>query len=177
MKKLLLLLLLPSFAHCQSLEFKQYFTIEPQVVEVDTTSADELYKRLKNWVLTSYNEPNEVIVVDTPKQIRIRPLDDCFMTYKPLATVNCYMVRYQITLDIKDNKYRFSFNVEDVTLDDFSPLMGNPSNWLWKKKDGTPKTNGQAKQMRNSANKSLNEYFNLIKTAALNSVTSTDDDW
>ena len=107
MKKLLLLLLLPSFAHCQSLEFKQYFTIEPQVVEVDTTSADELYNRLKSWVIKSYNEPNEVIVVDTPKQIRIRPLDSCFMTYKPLLTVICYVVRYQIALEIKDNKYRF----------------------------------------------------------------------
>ncbi len=172
MKKLLFLLILPSFAHCQSLEFKQYFTIEPQVVEVDSTSADELYKRLKNWVLTSYNEPNEVIVVDTPKQIRIRPADDCFMTYKPLATLNCFSVRYQITLDVKDNKFRFSFGVEED-----SPLTDIPSSWIWKKKDGTPKTNGQAKQLRASANKSLNKYFNLIKTAALNSVTSTDDDW
>lgn len=172
MKKLLLILLLPVFAQSQSLEFKQYFTIEPQVVEVDSTSADELYKRLKNWVMTSYNEPNEVIVVDTPKQIRIRPVDDCFMTYKPLATLNCFSVRYQITLDVKDNKFRFSFGVE---VD--SPLTDIPSSWIWKKNDGTPKTNGQAKQLRASANKSLNKYFNLIKTAALNSVTSTDDDW
>lgn len=172
MKKLLLILLLPVFAQSQSLEFKQYFTIEPQVVEVDSTSADELYKRLKNWVLTSYNEPNEIIVVDTPKQIRIRPVDDCFMTYKPLATLNCFSVRYQITLDVKDNKFRFSFGVE---VD--SPLTDIPSSWIWKNKDGTPKTNGQAKQLRASANKSLNKYFNLIKTAALNSVTSTDDDW
>jgi hypothetical protein len=177
MKKLLLLLLIaPIVGHSQSLEFKQYFAIEPQVVEVDTTSADELYNRLKSWVIKSYNEPNEVIVVDTPKQIRIRPLDSCFMTYKPLLTVICYVVRYQITLEIKDNKYRFSFNVEKVTLDS-SPLMGNPSDWLWKKKDGTPRTNGQAKQMRTSANISLNEYFKSIKLAALNPVTSTDDDW
>ena len=178
MKKLLLLLLIaPIVGHSQSLEFKQYFAIEPQVVVVDTTSADELYNRLKSWVMKSYNEPNEVIVVDTAKQIRIRPLDSCFMTYKPLATVICYMARYQIKLDIKDNKYRFSFDIEKVTLEDFLPLMGNPSNWIWEKKGGTPKTNGHAKQLRASANKSLNEYFNSIKLAALNPVTSSDDDW
>ena len=176
MKKLVLLLLTSVFVQSQSLEFKQYFSVEKQVVKVDSTSADELYNRLKTWVLTSYNEPNEVIVVDTPNQIRIRPLDNCFMTYNPLGIGWCYVARYQITLDIRDNKYRFSFDVEDVFQDDYTPIYGNPSDLIWKKKDGSPKTNGKAKQMRTSANKSLNMFFDSIKTAALNTAASTDDD-
>lgn len=175
MKKLLLILLLPVFAQSQTLEFKRYFTIEPQVVEVDSTSADIIYSRLKNWVITTYNDPRKVIVVDTPKQIRIRPIAECFMARKMLGVVNCYDFYYQITLDIKDNKYRFTFDLEKVSAGG-SDLTSTTNNWIWKKKNGSLRTNFEAKQLRSSSNISLNKYFNSIKTAALND-NSNNDNW
>ena len=177
MKKLILLLLIVPMISFGQLEFGSGFSIDPNVVLVEGVDSTELYNRIKTWVANTYINPNEVTVVDTPKQIRIRAISSNFLFYKTFGVTAYIDTRYDLTLDIKEGKYRFTFTVDSPYMsasDDFNRLKnyrsanGIPytSSQIWK--NGKLRKNGLSRQSFKTANETLNFYFESIKTAVLN---------
>ena len=167
MKNLILLLLIAPMISFGQLEFGSGFSIDPNVVLVEGVDSTELYNRIKTWVANTYINPNKVTVVDTPKQIRIRAISRKFLYYKTFGVTAYIDTDYDLTLDIKEGKYRFIFTVD-------SPYMsaGNrlpyPASQIWK--NGKLRKNGISRQSFKTANESLNFYFESIKAAVLNPV-------
>ena len=176
MKKLILLLLLiPLFNFAQNNNpVLSISGVEAVVVDVNNKSANEIYDNLKKWVMKSYRNPDEVIKADIPnEQIRINGYNRGFFQGKALSTFD-YDVTYMLTLDIKDNKYRLSFVVEDITFDGGTPYLGGTKSW-YKKKDGSVKK-GTTLQV-NSFNESLKSINNSIYLAATGATKKSNDDW
>ena len=148
--------------------------VEPVVVNIPNKNAQEIYDNLKIWVIQSYVNPAKVLMADIPdSQIRINGYDDNFFQGKGMTVFNM-AVDYMLTIDIQDNKYRFTIEIGKITYDNGTPYnMG--TQWWFKKKDGSLKKG--ATMQYESINKSLKQLNTSIYNAATGATQKTKDDW
>ena len=166
---------------CVSLSFSQDKNpvlsingVEPVVVEVPNKSAQEIYKNVKKWVIKSYKNPEKVLKVDLPaEQIRINGYNSSFFQGKALGMVD-YGVDYMLTIDIKENKYKFSITLGSITFDGGTPYMGTTRGWF-KKKDGSVKKYAQLNF--DTTNQTLKSLNTAIFNAANGTTQKISDDW
>lgn len=85
-----------------------------EVVNVDNATAKELYSRAKLFVADAYKSSKAVTDLndDEAKIVLIKPMMK--VTYKDFLTSIPYFVQYQLKIECKDNRYRYS--VEGHTL-------------------------------------------------------------
>lgn len=85
-----------------------------EVVNVDSSTAKELYSRAKLFVADAYKSSKSVTDLndDEAKIILIKPMMK--VAYKDFLTNIPYYVQYQMKIECKDNRYRYS--VEGHTL-------------------------------------------------------------
>ena len=177
MKKIFILaLLIPLFSFAQNNNPTLSISgVEAVVVDVNDKSANEIYDNLKKWVVKSYRNPDEVIKADIPnEQIRINGYSGGFFQAKILGKMTDYDVMYMLTLDIKDNKYRLSFVVENITFDGGTPYLASTKSWF-KKSDGSVRKS--SKTQYDSFNGSLKSINNSIYLAATGATKKSNDDW
>lgn len=79
---------------------------------VDSVGKDELYRRARLWVTTSYNSPKDVIQLDDKEvgTIIVKGIVQTVLHCGVAAAANEY---YTLKIEVKDGKYRYSLS--DVT--------------------------------------------------------------
>ena len=145
--------------------------VKPIVVEVIGKSSEEIYSSVKKWVLQSYKNPEEVLKVDLPnEQIRVNGYKPSMYSGYGLGNrefpVN---VEYSLIIDIKEGRYRFSFEIiKEIGSDGTSsrPIT------IFFKKDGSIRK-GAEPQI-----KSMNNSLSLLNMDIYNAVMGNDkDEW
>ena len=145
------------------------------VVEIDSLSKNELFKKSINWIKETYKNPDKVIktTIDNEK-VRFEGFksnDICINN-----GMICYDVLYTIEVAFKDNKYKFTpisleFGVGSMTpidLADGNSLFYNKKGYLKKMYKTVPNS---IDNLFNELNKSLEKY---LTTETKN---SESDDW
>lgn len=115
-----LLMVLSFYSNAQETEFK--FTKEGftdyVVGNVEGKTAQELYKKTIDWINVTYKNPKEVIKAQIENDyLRIEGSKSNMLCIKTLGLLNCYNVRYQIEISLKDGKYKFDL----IKLEQYTP--------------------------------------------------------
>jgi hypothetical protein len=106
---------LPSLPYDSATKKISYFG----VVNIDSTSKEELYTRAKLWFATTYNSANAVIQMDDKESGIIVGKATMKVGYYALGTYyHAGYIDYLITIKTKDNKYRYEITnfVHDAKL-------------------------------------------------------------
>lgn len=178
--KLLYLLLFTTTCFAQievtpnGLEFEEYGDF--LVIEADTTSASELYKRALKYVEMNYKDPDEVYKGQVEEEyLKIE-------TFKPnLTTANNSGVklpidaRYFIEMRFKDGRVRYEITGLSMTAQN----GGRPLNFsgsIWK---GYPIYNKKGELRLEESKKDIEDYFNseLLGIKKILWGESPVDDW
>lgn len=121
MKKLLLtlLLLLPIYISAQSnrgkIEIsKDEFPLYQGVINIENKSADNLYSTIKAWIATNYNSANNVIQLDDKENHKLILKGENPFVYKSLMGGLEGKGFYTLTIDAKDNRFRYTLNFTEV---------------------------------------------------------------
>ncbi len=115
---------------CDSVPFIDGMINYTRVVNIDSASKDDLYKRAKNWVVHNYVSPKNVIQVDDKEEGKII----CTGTFVIHFGGKTPSIRHTLEIDVKDNKYRYSMT-NFYYMDDNANFAAEnyPSMWLSKK--------------------------------------------
>ena len=78
------------------------------VVEIDSMTQEQLFKKTINWIKETYKNPDEVIktTIENDK-VRFEGAKQNGLCIMALGMPNCSNVRYQIEIAFKDGKYKF----------------------------------------------------------------------
>ena len=83
-----------------------------EVVNVNGTSADELYKRINYWFHTFFTNPKDVVMLDNMQTATVKG----HHAIQVMDTVNGTphkkdgFIKYEITVEGKDGRYRYKVN-------------------------------------------------------------------
>jgi hypothetical protein len=151
------------------------------VVEVDSVSKSELYKRAINWIKENYENPDEVIKTSIDdKMIRFTGVQLQGFYRTTLVGKAYHHVRYTISISFKEGRYKLEpISIEDKYEDGGYWLevdLNNSKKYF--RKNG--KARGEYKfyplligKLLNDMNQSIYEY---LKTGG-QSKDSDEDDW
>ncbi|WP_433834829.1 DUF4468 domain-containing protein [Flavobacterium anhuiense] len=113
MKKILFLILFVSgVANAQESEFTFDNTKGMNdyiVTSVEGKSAQEIYKKVIEWIKITYKNPDKVILSTIENEyIRFEGSSETlFANHIPMLGKTYYPTKYQIEISVKDNKYKF----------------------------------------------------------------------
>lgn len=94
------------------------------VVEISGVSKSELYKRANNWFKSYYVNPTQVIQLADSNTGKIEGKAQ-FTTYKTLKNdvkAQADLVKYTITIDIKEGKFRYSITKINLQAPSYKPI-------------------------------------------------------
>lgn len=102
---LLILILVGGVALCQDSTY-----IVSKVVQVDSVSKEELYRRAKLWVATTYNSAQNVIQLDDKDNytLVIKAQFPVTASAGLMMRLNQGNVKYTLTIQCKDGRYKYS---------------------------------------------------------------------
>lgn len=161
---LIYLLVIPLSSLCNDTLYKEY----SEVIPLDNTKADELNFRAKRHISKIFISANDVIQMDVSNSILVK--GKIKVTVKALGVSSDYYVRFNYTIDCKDNKYRY--NISDYILEVKTtfgnkikdcPLNEPKDNWL---------TNKQWAEVKNQTASAFNQIISDLKKEM-----SSQDNW
>lgn len=87
------------------------------VINCDSISQSELYKKVLYWVQITYKNPNEVLKSQIENDfIRIEGAVSDIYCINSLGTKMCYTTRYVVEISVKAGKYKFDVLSMDAYL-------------------------------------------------------------
>lgn len=179
MKKFLLLTLTISLT---SLAFGQEIPqlkltpkgVEPIVVEVDSLSASDIYKKALNWVQETYKNPDEVLKTNIAnKKIRVIGFAKDGWWYKNFLGKQFYNMKYTVEISFKDGRYRFEYIIGQFYIDGGKKFLADYKSFF--------KRNGDTRKVYSDAVPSLEQTMNNLSLSFYNYATgktsAKDNDW
>ena len=195
MKKLLLLLLfipLMSIGQEKNIQLTSKnpnFPPQYVVVEKDSMSVEEGYKRAIEWIRITYANPSKVILSEIEnKYIRIEGFADGLYQADRLNANSAYDVTYTIEFKFKENRIKFEVLKATYRITSgyyngvYLPASEQYLNFVYEdlfKKNGKPKFElRKARQVTNYFNGLVNSFRNYVYNPISNEVNvNGDDDW
>ncbi|WP_448607628.1 DUF4468 domain-containing protein [Paenimyroides ceti] len=99
--------------------------IEPIVVEVGNKTKEEIFKSINEYLQVNYKNPNYVQKGNIENEyIRWEGYKENAWGYKTLGITTYYDMTYVIEIDIKDNKYKYSYRIVDFYSSGKKALFG-----------------------------------------------------
>jgi hypothetical protein len=136
MKKIVLGLLIVVSFYSNAQETKFVFDYKTGlndqiVIPVEGKTATEIYKKTLDWIKVTYTDPSKAILSTIENEyIRFNGLGEyiCYDALKPKnVTLDCYNVKYEIIISIKDGKYKF----EILSIQKYeTPRQYNIGGWI-----------------------------------------------
>lgn len=122
MKKIILLLAVLSSSIVLAQDIPQLKLtpngVEPIVVEVDSLTASEIYKKALNWVQETYKNPDEVLKANiTDEKIRVDGFAKPAFIWTTLGIKQYMNMDYTVEISFKDGKYRFEYIIGQFYID------------------------------------------------------------
>ncbi|WP_158962348.1 DUF4468 domain-containing protein [Myroides fluvii] len=146
--------------------------VTPVVYDLSDKPASEIYTKVIEWINLKYNSPKDVLkggIQD--KFVSLNGFMDNAWSYSTLGMRTSYGITYKLDIDIKENRYRASFILNDFTHPTQAVYYGYESMF---KKDGSVKKvyiEGH-KELEASINTILQDLYKHI-----NGESSRDDEW
>jgi hypothetical protein len=161
------------------------------IIPVEGKTAQEIYKKTLDWIKVTYKDPSKAILSNIENEyIRFNGLGEyiCYDSLKPKnISLDCYNVKYEIEISIKDGKYKFEIiSIQQYqtpgqyrsggwkTVPVFSKDLSEESlSKILFKKDGTIKKEYETIEKSG-------DYFNTLNISLLDYITSNDkskNDW
>ena len=145
--------------------------VEPIVVEVDSLTASEIYKKALNWVQETYKNPDKVLKANiTDEKIRIDGFANPAFWWKSLGIKQTMNMDYTIEISFKDGKYRFEYIVGQFYIDGGQRALYTYSSFY--------KNNGDVRKAYDDAVPSLEQTMNDLSKSFYNYIsgkTSKED--
>ncbi len=92
--------------------------VEPIVVQVDSLTASEIYKKALNWVQETYKNPDKVLKANiTDEKIRIDGFAKPAFLWKSLGFDQSMNMDYTVEISFKDGKYRLEYIIGQFYID------------------------------------------------------------
>ena len=147
--------------------------IEPVIYEVPGASPEQLYERAYNWVLDSYKDPDEVIMVKREnEEIRISGFKRNAYAFNSLGIKYYYDLTYSLELEFKEGRYRITFTPDKVFSEGQTAPFAGQINWF--------KNNGQRRSFYRLSLETFDESINNLAYSIYDRLSSDqekDDDW
>lgn len=97
---------------------------QPVVVEVPNKTKEEIYKSLNEFLQLNYKNPEKVQKGNIENEyIRWEGFKEKAWSYKTIGITQQYDMAYTIEIDVKDNRYRYSYTVTDFYSNGQKPLF------------------------------------------------------
>jgi hypothetical protein len=91
--------------------------VEPIVVELANSTANELYEKSINWVKETYKSPDAVLKATIENEkIRVNGFSKNAYWYKALGIKYYGDINYSLEIEFKDGKYRFNYIIDNADL-------------------------------------------------------------
>lgn len=128
MKKFITFFLLLSISVCQAQKYPKPLVegkvIYSEVVQVDSTSKEELYRRAKVWIANSFQSAKAVIDLDEKESQNVIGKGNIqWSTFGLLIGKNSRTVKFTFYIKAKDNKVKIEFKSIELGYD-----LGNVKN-------------------------------------------------
>jgi hypothetical protein len=169
MRKLILLFfIIPFLGLSQEIKYDNDYKLTDYIIVDVKGSKNELYKKALDWVNKFYKNPEKVMTVNTENElIKINgACVDC-LVMSVIGTKYTNTLRYIITLEFKNDKYKFE--ISSVTFENADDLKDGKSVML--KKNG--KLKSTFKKYPEAIEKELNHIFNNLKEFTI----TKKEDW
>jgi hypothetical protein len=89
--------------------------VSPIIINVDSTNAQQLYKRSLDWINDVYKNPKSVVKADiTNEKLRVNGVAKNAYFFKSLGMKTEFDIEYTLDLEFKDNRFRLTYTVESV---------------------------------------------------------------
>ena len=178
MKKIILLLALLSSSIVLAQDIPQLKLtpngVEPIVVEVDSLTASDIYKKALNWVQETYKNPDKVLKANiTDEKIRVDGFANNAWWWKSLGIKQTMDMAYTVEVSFKDGKYRFEYIPGQFYISSGGKALYTYSAFY--------KKNGDVRKVYSDAIPSMEETMNDLSQSFYNYVsgktTEADKDW
>ena len=93
---------------------KNQFPNYQGIIQADGKSSDAIYSTLKLWVATTYNSANDVIQLDDKENGKFIVKALSSFGYKVMGANIGSKCFYTLTIDTKDNRFRYTINITEV---------------------------------------------------------------
>ncbi|WP_127846160.1 DUF4468 domain-containing protein [Psychroflexus aestuariivivens] len=142
--------------------------VEPIVIQLNNTSAKDMYAKTKDWIKETYYDPDEVIKAEFQnKKIRISGPAEKAYSYKVLGKNYTGGIDYELIVEFKKNRYRLSFIIDK---NDMHLIKTN-----FFKKDGEMTKYG--KQAIPDIEKTMNELSSSLYNYLSSNEIDQSDEW
>lgn len=162
-----------SFAQTVDLKFDGQYVIFQKVINVDSASASDLYKRCDRWVTKTFKSPDKVVKARLEnEEIRGEGFDpDAVALAEGMGVYG--NLRYTFKIEVKENRVRITIYEMEITT---SGMAGTPIEHYLYKKDGSERDSKQSKGVKEGATKTAN-YLILSLEQGLRENSKKGDDW
>lgn len=133
------------------------------VITIDGKSKDELYLASREWFAKTFTSSNAVLQLDDKEAGKLigKGFADHYVKLTPNAYTSMkYRMYFTLSVDIKDNKYRYT--ISDITFkDDTFSSMNGPAE-LITSDSKLYKSNGKPNTYHTGAKTAIIEYFPVM---------------
>ena len=109
-----LLVLCVSICYSQIDVQKQEFPNYQGIVSVENKSANDIYSKSKVWIVTNFKSANDVIQLDDKDNGKLIVKGNTTVLFTFMKTKYPSRVHFTLTIDIKDNRFRYTYLVTEV---------------------------------------------------------------
>ncbi|MCG2419995.1 DUF4468 domain-containing protein [Aequorivita sp. F47161] len=178
MKKIILLLAVLSSSIVLAQDIPQLKItpngVEPIVVEVDSLTASDIYKKALNWVQETYKNPDKVLKANiTDEKIRIDGFANSAFWWQSLGIKQTMDMEYTIEISFKDGKYRLEYIVGQFYVPGGQRALYTYSSFF--------KKSGEVRKAYDDAIPSIEQTMNELSLSLYNYVSGktskVDKDW
>jgi hypothetical protein len=128
-----------------------------KIIDVPNTSIEDLYKSSNKWVITTYKNPEKVITANLPNElIKGSGYESGAIKF---ASISYGDFKYVFDIEFKPGKVRFTMHDLEIA----SEAGTYPISKYVYKEDGTPYTNKQAVNVRDSATTVANNLIDSLE--------------
>ena len=167
MKKILLVFMCAAFSTLNSFsqDSEDSFPNYQRVFEMEGKTKSEIYPLLKTWIAINFVSANDITQLDDPENGKII-VKYIYITHQKQMGMSYQAKTYNTaTFDIKDNKFRCSISVTNVT-------TGTSEVPVY---DAILKNKKGYKGIKVSIEKKIDEIFESL--TKLNTISETNNDW
>lgn len=142
-----------------------------EAVETDSINKQQLYERTRQWMIQNFKE-TKLAQEDSTKGLLVKQADVTILLTYDFKYKNTYIVPFTATIDVKDGKYRYTF--DNFTIYD----VKNGAKTAQPVETFYSKLRYQSKgEFVNQLTKEVNGLVANLKETASSEVKKTDEEW
>ncbi len=152
----------PCFAQIEITE--SVFPTYQGVVDIAGVPKDAGYDKIKAWVATNFVSANDVIQFDDRNSGKMILKGNTEIPIRSVGMVIPVRVHFALTIDVRDDRFRYTYTVNDIT-------SGSPSRSIMRDMD---RDNKRIIELKALIVATFTDYMSDLRTTV---ISTDDDDW